>query len=195
MTAAAPRTNYKVLAMLGLLFFGPLVVATILYFGGGPGLRPQGSVAHGTLLASPGRLPETPVVLADGQTLEFNRRWALIYVHSGNCGTDCEEGLYRTRQVRKALGKENFRVQRLFVTTDEAAPDTAFLATQHPELRLLDSRVAVRAEVLRSLGEYRSGDVFVADPLGNVILRFPADIAMKDMHKDLSLLLKASQIG
>ena len=31
--------------------------------------------------------------------------------------------------------------------------------------------------------------------LGNVILRFPADIAMKDMHKDLSLLLKASQIG
>jgi hypothetical protein len=49
--------------------------------------------------------------------------------------------------------------------------------------------------VLATLGEFAEGDVFIADPLGNVVLRFPAGAAMKDMHEDLALLLKASQIG
>ena len=46
-----------------------------------------------------------------------------------------------------------------------------------------------------TLGEFAEGDVFIADPLGNVVLRFPAGTTMKDMHEDLNLLLKASQIG
>ena len=49
--------------------------------------------------------------------------------------------------------------------------------------------------MLAALGEFAEGDVFVADPLGNLVLRFPAGTAMKDMHADLKLLLKASQIG
>jgi hypothetical protein len=37
--------------------------------------------------------------------------------------------------------------------------------------------------------------VFIADPLGNLVMRFPAGTGMKDLHKDLALLLKASRIG
>lgn len=195
MTAAPPRTNYLVLGLVALLFIGPMVVAMLMYFAGGPGFMPQGNVAHGTLLPSPKRLPGAPMTLADGRTFSFEGRWALIYVDAGACESPCQEGLYRTRQVRRALGKENFRVQRYFVTTDGGQPDGEFLAGQHPELALVDGRVPARDGVLSSLGEYGPGDVFIADPMGNVVLRFAPDTAMKDMHKDLSHLLKASQIG
>ena len=55
--------------------------------------------------------------------------------------------------------------------------------------------LAARDAVLATLGEFTEGDVFITDPLGNVVLRFPSGAPMKDMHEDLSLLLKASQIG
>lgn len=192
---APRRSNFLVLGLLALLFFGPMVVATFLYFGGGSPLRPDGSVAHGQLIAAPGRLPDAALPLPDGETLPLTGRWSLIYVDSGECGDDCREGLYRTRQVRRALGKNDLRVQRLFVTLDPARPDPAFLREQHPDLRVVDAQTAVHAEVLGSLGEHGPGDVFVADPLGNVILRFAPGTPMKDIHQDLNLLLKASQIG
>jgi hypothetical protein len=195
MTAAPSRKNYLVLGLVALLFFGPMVAAMVMYFTGGTGFLPQGSVAHGTLLPSPKRLPGAPMTLPDGRTLSFEGRWALIYVDGGACDADCQDGLYRTRQVRRALGKENFRVQRVFVTTDGGQPDSQLLASQHPELALVDVRVPDREAVLASLGEYGPGDVFIADPMGNVVLRFAPGTAMKDMHKDLSHLLKASQIG
>ncbi len=37
--------------------------------------------------------------------------------------------------------------------------------------------------------------VYVADPLGNVMMRFPANAEPRRMLKDLERLLKASQIG
>jgi hypothetical protein len=49
--------------------------------------------------------------------------------------------------------------------------------------------------VLVALGTYSEADVFVVDPLGNIMMRFPVGTTMKDMHKDLTLLLKASTIG
>jgi hypothetical protein len=195
MTAAPSRKNYLVLGLVALLFFGPMVAAMVMYFAGGTGFLPEGSVAHGTLLPSPKRLPGAPMTLADGRTLSFEGRWALIYVDGGACDAPCQDGLYRTRQVRRALGKDNFRVQRVFVTTDGGQPDGELLAGQHPELSLVDARVPDRDAVLASLGEYGPGDVFIADPMGNVVLRFAPGTSMKDMHKDLSHLLKASQIG
>ena len=86
------------------------------------------------------------------------------------------------------------RVQRFFVATS-GAPNPGFVAADHPGLLVLPDGLASRDAVLATLGEFAEGDVFIADPLGNVVIRFPAGTAMKDMHHDLTLLLKASQIG
>jgi hypothetical protein len=37
--------------------------------------------------------------------------------------------------------------------------------------------------------------IYVVDPLGNLMLRFPRDPDARRMIKDLSRLLKASQVG
>jgi hypothetical protein len=40
-----------------------------------------------------------------------------------------------------------------------------------------------------------SAHIYLVDPLGNLMLRFPAQPEPKRLMKDLKLLLKASQIG
>lgn len=180
--------------LMALLFFGPLAVAIVMYYVGGPQWRPSGSIAHGVLLTQPRALPTGVMLMADGTTADFGGKWSLLYVGRGDCDDPCKEALYRTRQVRRALGKEMSRVQRFFISTS-GAPNPGFLAADHPGLLLMTDGLAARDAVLTTLGEFSEGDVFIADPLGNVVLRFPPGTAMKDMHEDLQLLLKASQIG
>jgi hypothetical protein len=179
---------------MALLFFGPLAVAIVMYYVGGAQWRPSGSVAHGILLSQPRALPTGVMLMADGTAADFAGKWSLLYVGRGDCDAPCQETLYRTRQVRRALGKEMARVQRFFIATT-GAPNPGFVAADHPGLLVMNERLAARDAVLAALGEFAEGDVFIADPRGNVVLRFPAGTAMKDMHGDLQLLLKASQIG
>ena len=192
--AERKRTNRLIPALMALLFFGPLALAVVMYSVGGDRWRPSGSVAHGILLSQPRTLPTGVMILPDGATADFGGSWSLLYVGRGDCDEACRESLYRTRQVRRALGKEASRVQRFFVSTS-GAPNAGFLAADHPGLLVLPDGLASRDSVLATLGEFAEGDVFIADPRGNVVLRFPAGTTMKDMHEDLALLLKASQIG
>lgn len=192
--AGGKRNNHLIPVLMALLFFGPLALAVVMYYAGGDQWRPSGSVAHGILLSQPRTLPTGVMILPDGTTADFGGKWSLLYVGRGDCDDACRETLYRTRQVRRALGKEMSRVQRYFISTS-GAPNAGFLAADHPGLLVLPDGLSSRDTVLATLGEFAEGDVFVADPLGNVVLRFPAGAAMKDMHEDLALLLKASQIG
>jgi hypothetical protein len=191
---AKVRNNRLILTMVALVFFGPIVVAMLIYYGGGKQWRPSGSIAHGILLTQPRMLPTGVMILNAGITADFAGKWSLLYVGRGDCDDACKEALHRTRQVRRALGKEMSRVQRLFISTS-GRPNSGFLAADHPGLLVMTDGLASRDAVLTALGEFAEGDVFIADPIGNVVLRFPAGTPMKDMHEDLSLLLKASQIG
>lgn len=180
--------------LLALVFFGPLALATGLYFFGGDEWLPAGRTTHGVLLEPPPLLPAGVITLPGGKLAEFRGHWSLLYVARGDCDDNCRDGLYRTRQVRRALGREMGRVQRFFVVTG-GVPNLNFLAADHPDVLALDENLASRDAVLRALGSYGEGDVFVADPLGNLVIRFPAGTPMKDMHTDVEHLLKASQIG
>ncbi len=60
------------------------------------------------------------------------------------------------------------RVQRVWLVTDDAAPDPALLA-QHPDL--LVARVPREAVAGLPAGAER---IYVIDPLGNLVLAFPA---------------------
>lgn len=196
MPAATKRSNLLVPTLLAVVFFGPFLAAVLLYFYGGDRFRPAGSTAHGILIASPRTLPAGAGTLADHPAARFDGKWSIIYIHQGTCGTDCTDSLYRTRQVRRALGKEDTRVQRFWVAAGAGkTPDPGMLAREHPDLVVVSGSDPKLTTILESLGEFQDGDVFLADPLGNVMMRFPAGSSMQDMHKDLSLLLKASQIG
>ena len=188
------RSKRLVPVLLALLFVGPFATAIYMYYYGGDGWRPEGSVAHGILIQNPASLDNDTVLLPNGKTVAFANKWSLLYVGDGHCDTACEQALYQLRQVREALGRDMSRVERYFITTS-GTPDAEFIHGAHPDLIVIDGTVTEAGKVLAALGSYGEADVFVVDPLGNVMMRFPAGTSMKDMHKDLSLLLKASSIG
>lgn len=187
------RSKRLIPVLLTLLFVGPFATAMYMYYYGGDSWRPQGSVAHGILIGNPPSLAGETIPLAGGTTAVFTGKWSLLYVGNGNCADDCQRALYQLRQVRQALGRDMSRIQRYFISTG-GTPDTELMRGAHPDLIVIDGNVT-GSKVLAALGGYGEADVFVVDPLGNIMMRFPAGTSMKDMHKDLSLLLKASTIG
>ncbi len=179
------------LVLLAIIFFGPLAAAFGLYYGNI--WKPTGSAVHGVLLLPPLQLPTTPL-LSGSDGPRFQDAWSLLVIAPGSCGQECQTALLESRQVRKALGSERDRVQRIWlVSAGNANP--RFLTEQHPLLSVVPANEPRLTEVLQIIGDSQPGEVLVVDPLGNLMMRFPPGTSMRAMHTDLAKLLKVSRIG
>ena len=177
--------------MLAAIFFGPLLIAALLYFRG-EGLQPEGRVNQGALLepivAISDAVPGS-AILADNEG-----HWLLIYNNPRACDESCRDALYTIRQSRLMLGREMDRVKRVFLH-GESAPDTVFIAEEHAGL------ITLRDEALAGLLDSKrpeslaTGGYYLVDPLSNVVLYFPPDIDPANMVDDIKRLLKLSRIG
>jgi hypothetical protein len=117
----------------------------------------------------------------------------LLAVDSGQCDAACQAKLLRIRQLRLMQGKDMDRIERVWLVTDGRAPDPDLMRL-HQGARLLDAR----AEDLLALlpHQERPGDfIYLIDPLGNLMMRYPRDADPQGMKKDLERLLKVSRVG
>jgi len=46
-----------------------------------------------------------------------------------------------------------------------------------------------------AVGDFAAGDVYLVDPLGNLMMHFPKQTGMQGMQEDLKRLLRVSRIG
>jgi hypothetical protein len=179
--------------LVGLVIFGPFVVATLIYYGSPdlgwlprlPGSRemiePPLSVSADWLRAAPGAAPY---------------RWSLIYARMAACEQQCVRDLERLREVHGALGRDTGRVQRVYLHSGDppAIPDGSGLPDGDAALltRRLDDTQS--AAVVQALGADRLqlGRVYIADPAGNLIASYPADVDQKELLRDLKRLLSVS---
>lgn len=179
------------LALMSLVFLGPLILAAWLYFSGS-GLTPEGRTNHGALLepivSIDDALPGSAVIEhGDG-------RWLLVYANEGACGEECEFALYTLRQSRLMLGKEMDRLERVFLHGD-TAPDTVFLAEQHAGLISISDSGLSGLLQNKKPAELAAGGFYLVDPLGNLVMYFHPGIEPSDMVEDIKRLLKHSRIG
>lgn len=178
--------------LLAAVFLGPLVLAFVIYYGFN--WRPAGSSEHGELLKPPTRLPD--VVLGAeraGVVPTFRRKWSLIVIAQNGCSDECQAVLYETRQIRKALSRDRDRTQRILVISGEF--DRTTLQLQHPDLVIVSDDMPAAGMLKESMAEAVPQYIYLADPLGNLMMRFPRDSGMKAIHTDLKKLLKLSRIG
>jgi cytochrome oxidase Cu insertion factor (SCO1/SenC/PrrC family) len=180
----------KFLFLMGV-FMVPVVAAYVAYFG----WRPAGHTNYGDLLkVAP--LQQTAGQSIDGTPFNLDTlhgKWVMVYVGGANCDADCAQQLYLMRQIRITQGKEQSRIERLWVVTDSGVPD-AELLRGHPGLHVW--RPADAAFVAQfPAAQNRGAHIYLVDPLGNLMLRFPARPDAHRIMQDLRLLLKASQIG
>ena len=179
------------LLLLSLVFFGPLILATWMYFSG-TGFQPEGRTNHGQLLDPLINMAEA---LPDAAVHEHNEgHWLLVYANNGDCDAACEFALLTLRQSRLMLGREMERLRRVFLHGD-TAPDTVFLANEHAGLiTLQDESLSALLESSRP-ATLAAGGYFLIDPLGNLVMYFRPDIDPSDMVEDIDHLLELSRIG
>jgi cytochrome oxidase Cu insertion factor (SCO1/SenC/PrrC family) len=195
----APRTQ---LWLLIGLFFVPLIVAFVMYYGLS-GWRPAGSTNEGDLI-TPARPVETGVLLSpQDQPLEedvIKGKWSLLFIGDGQCDPRCREALTLIRQTRLALNDDASRVQRIFFATANCC-DLEYLNTEHAGL--ITARVEEESDrkLLATFPRYQdvpietAGRIYIVDPLGNLMMSYAPDAPPKALLEDLRKLLKLSHIG
>lgn len=181
----------KLLAM-AVFFALPVAAGYIAYFFE---LVPGGTANYGTLISAR-TLPDATLQGADGRPFkvsELRGKWLLVQFDGGTCDAYCERKLYFMRQVRKALGRDTGRVERLWIVTDDHVPSLRLIEAYEGTRLARDSGNALANAF--SLDKSRSDHIYVVDPLGNLMMRFPRDPDPSKMLKDLQRLLKLSGIG
>jgi hypothetical protein len=169
------RRSRRTLVLIALVTIAPVVASYAAYY-----LFPRDKqVNYGELLAT--APPRDAAAIA-----QEKGKWVLVSAGPSACNARCAATLYATRQARTIQGRAAERVSRVWLVTDESAPDAALLA-QHADL-------AVRRG---SLAAWPAGAdrIYLLDPLGNVVLAWPADPDIKRMASDIGRVLKASRIG
>ncbi len=207
--AGHPR---RVLLMLMFLFFAPLAVAFILYYG--IGWSPGSRVNNGELIEPPVPLPDlalppadspkdaasaaVPAAAVDAPRSLLKGKWTLLYLGAGGCSDGCRTDLYNTRQVRAALGPDRERVQRVFLAEGSCC-DTEWLHAQQPDLVTVQANAS--AAPLEAILEHAGrrpptpDRVYLIDPLGNLMMFYAVDARPKGMLEDLKKLLRLSHVG
>jgi hypothetical protein len=152
-------------------------------------------------------LPKDHPRLALANLGDFRGRWLLVRVGPAACEEDCQKQLWIMRQLRLTTGRERDRVERLWLVTEPASPPTQSLADFEGTWVLSVSQADTDrwprenpAETATRTAGARPAPLadthlWLIDPLGNLMMRFPSDPDPAKMKKDLLKLLKASRVG
>jgi len=157
--------------------------------------QPQARLNYGELIEAH-RLPEREFRGLDGRPFRFSQlrgKWLMLQTDSGSCAETCRTKLLYMRQGRLAQGKGADRIERVWILTDRTSPD-AVLLREFPGMHVVrapESAKLAEFPAARSSADY----IYIVDPLGNLMLRFPAEPDPRRMVKDLERLLRASRVG
>jgi hypothetical protein len=203
MTDAVPATEslshwrrYRVLYLLLAVCVAPVVASyTAYYF-----VPPEGRTNYGTLLQPQRPLPALSLQRLDGTAVAagtLRGAWTLVQADRGACDEQCKKKLWQMRQVRLTTGRDADRVQRLWLIVD-GAPLATLLMREYDGTLFLRARAdeVTQFLLLPDQSDAQLADhIWLIDPLGNLMLRWPKDADPSRMKKDLIKLLKASRIG
>ena len=190
------RTRSGRLKMLLVLAIcaAPVVASYFSYFV----LRPQGRTNYGALIEPTRSLPPLPLRTLDGQAVDaasLKGQWLLLALGPGACDTACEKRLYTQRQLREMLGRERDRVDKLWLITDDAEVPAGLRAALQadPALQVLRvPRAALAAWLQPEDGHALEEHLYLVDPMGEWMMRVPAEPEPSRVKRDLERLLRAS---
>lgn len=216
------RRQWRMVALIGAVCAAPVLASYLAYYilqpagrtNYGALVEPQRPTPPLALHALDG---------TSYQAAALRGHWVMLQVAGGACGGDCRHQLWIQRQVRLTTGRERERIQRVWLVTD-AAPVDAQLLREHAGLLVLRADPAelaaflplplpvssatagaahpandvddgARAPGSQPPGAQLSDHIWLVDPLGNLMLRWPAAADPQRMKRDLTRLLAASTVG
>lgn len=189
MTTPAPAAtsqrnrNRLLLILIAVIFLGSALVAGTLRLSG---WRPDGLRNHGELLEPPADLRALTPQTADGDPYVWApiaRTWRIALAPPADCTEACVTLSADLDKVWQLFGREADRVHILWMGEPPAG------ATRDRALRVLADDPALRA-ALPGSDDPAGVPVYVIDPNGFVILRYPPGFDPGHLRADMSRLLK-----
>jgi len=172
----------------------PVVASYFFYYV----VRPTGQVAYSALIQPAVPMPAVQALALDGKPVPLRSlagQWLLVVVDSGQCGQACERRLFMQRQMREMMGKERDRVDKLWIILDDAPVSAPLLQAVQatPAMTILRlPRAQVAAWLQPAAGHALEDHLYIVDPLGDWMMRAPADADPNKLKRDVDRLLRAS---
>ncbi|WXL26105.1 hypothetical protein WG219_01030 [Ectopseudomonas mendocina] len=173
------------LLLIVAIVIAPMLVASAMYYG--RFWIPETRNYHG-------------VLIGNGQTLSAlgiegvePGRWQLLVTAPGACEKDCRELVYLARQINIGLNRDASRATHGLAMSQALPTDyEAQLQREYPQLGLY----SLHKDAYRTTApDVQEPQLWIVDPMGNLVLRYGAQSKGKSILDDLRHLLKISQIG
>jgi cytochrome oxidase Cu insertion factor (SCO1/SenC/PrrC family) len=203
----SPRLTLLIIAAMFLL---PLILAWLMYRGS-LDFEPAATRNLGTLVEPPLPLDWNEALslqseqksgtAPDAAIETLMEHWVILFPVSGRCNPACEQHVISLRQIHLASGRHQSRL-RLALMLDDASPEETiellrsiyakFTLIRDPSGSLRHVLDAVRAGPPGMPAE--TGDTYLIDPLGNIMMHYAADADPNHIRQDLKRLLTWSKL-
>lgn len=188
------RTHWTLFLVIAVCA-APMILSYFTYYV----IKPQGRTNYGDLIdprAYP--IPELGITTLDGQPAslkDYEGKWIMLQADEAACPKRCTDKLHWQRQVRLTQGKDMERVERVWLVTDDQPLETVLMKEYDGThiLRVDAKKLAAWLPVNEGTGV--ADHIYMIDPLGNLMMRFPKEPDPNKIKRDITKLLKASRIG
>lgn len=190
-TIATARQKLLVLFLIASL---PVVTAALVYFL----LRPQGHAGLGQIITPPQAVGSAQGVDMAGQSMRLEvlrGQWLLVSVAGGSCSADCDKRLFMQRQLHAMLGGDTKRVDKVWLLNDQTPVAEPLRAALHDVTVLRVAPPTLQSWLPAPAGTAQTDYLYVVDPLGNTVMRFPAVMDAAQVRlalRDLARVLRAT---
>lgn len=188
------RARWKLFLIMAICA-APMIASYLTYYV----IKPQSRTNYGALIdPSQYPLPQLKSHTLDGAAsglADYKGKWIILQVAGGDCDDACKARLFAMRQLRLMQGKEMERIERVWLITDEQPLDTMVMREfDGTDMLRVDANV-LHAWLPTDPGTTAADHIYLIDPLGNLMMRFPKNGDPGKMQKDIAKLLLASSIG
>ena len=185
--------RWKMIAVM-LMCAAPVIASYFTYYV----IRPEGRSVYGELIDPQRTLPVLASTDRNGAPVDLSTlkgQWLLVAVADAACDALCELQLYLQRQLRESLGREKDRLDRVWLVSDAAPIPTRLDHGLHGATVLRVPAEQLAKWLAPVAGHGLAEHLYVVDPMGNWMMRFPARMDTQGASRakrDLDRLLRAS---
>ncbi|MDH5473814.1 MAG: SCO family protein [Gammaproteobacteria bacterium] len=195
-----PKKSRATLWIMIILFGLPYIAAFYFYFYADE--LELGQTNYGHLISPVRQISDISLKRIDNSNFTFSEMkgtWILVSIGNSSCQKSCLDNLYKMRQIRKAVGEDRTRIQRVFLLTESSniesfnrlLPDYTGMEVMIPGNENYNQLISS----FSLSGEPTEDGIYIIDPMGNYMMAYPKDADAEKILKDIRRLLKVSKIG
>jgi hypothetical protein len=133
-------------------------------------------------------------MIVPSSLISEERQWRLVVV-SDKCDDLCQQQVHRLQQLYLSLPKESERLQAIWLSNDETIDNNNLTADIDFNYVHLTHDQAVFNWFNEQSLPWQDHSIWLIDPMGILVLKFPPDLSGRAMMSDIKWLLKASRLG